>query len=196
MQEMQETRGPRPGDESSDGGVTGAVQQTAHQVQEKAGELRSQASSRVRQEVESRSTQVGEQSKVAGETLRQAGNSLREEGNESLAGLFDSLAGRVDNVGRYFADTDGDRLLRDVEQLARRKPWAAGGIAAVAGFLASRILKASSSRRYSAGFEGRTDASQATSPAWTAPAPPPPAVPPPTVERGPAVGTPLGGAGA
>ena len=195
MQEMQETRGPRPGDESSDGGVTGAVQQTAHQVQEKAGELRSQASSRVRQEVESRSTQVGEQTKVAGETLRKAGDSLREQGNEPLAGLFHNLAGRVENVGRYFAGADGDRLLRDVEQLARRKPWAAGGTGVVAGFLASRILKASSSRRYSAGFEGRTEESPATSRARTAAAPPPSAAAP-AVDPGPVVGTPVGGAGA
>ena len=193
MQEMQETRAPT--EESSDGGVTGAVQEAAHQVQEKAGELRSNASSRVRQEVESRSTQVGEQTKVAGETLRKAGDSLREQGNEPLAGVFDNLAGRVENVGRYFAGADGDRLLRDVEQLARRKPWAAGGIGVVAGFLASRILKASSIRRYSSRFEGRTEESPATSRARTAAAPPPSAAAP-AVDPGPVVGTPVGGAGA
>lgn len=193
MQEMQETR--TPSEESADG-VTGAVQEAAHQVQEKASELRSQASSRVRQEVETRSSQVGQQTKVAGETLRKAGHSLREQGNEPLAGLFDNLAGRVENVGRYFAGANGDRLLRDVEQLARRKPWAAGGVAVVAGFLASRILKASSSRRYSASFDGRTDARQATSRDSTAPIPAGSGRPAPADDRAPVLGTPLGGAGA
>jgi hypothetical protein len=42
-------------------------------------------------------------------------------------------------------------MLRDVERFARRQPWAftLGGV--VAGFFASRFLKASSQQRYSGG---------------------------------------------
>jgi hypothetical protein len=45
-------------------------------------------------------------------------------------------------------ESDGDRILGDVEDFARSNPWAvaAGGLAL--GFVASRVLKASSSRRY------------------------------------------------
>ena len=45
-------------------------------------------------------------------------------------------------------ESDADRILSDVEDFARSNPWAvaAGGLAL--GFVASRVLKASSSRRY------------------------------------------------
>ena len=57
-------------------------------------------------------------------------------------------------MGDYLKGASGDRLLRDVEDFARRQPWlvAAGGLAL--GFAASRFLKASSSRRYQSGDGG------------------------------------------
>jgi hypothetical protein len=54
----------------------------------------------------------------------------------------------VQSLGSYLERSDGDTILRDVEDFGRRQPWAviAGGV--VLGFAASRFLKASSSRRY------------------------------------------------
>lgn len=51
-------------------------------------------------------------------------------------------------MGRYLTERDGDTLLHDLEQAARQRPWAviAGGL--TAGFIASRLLKTSSSDRY------------------------------------------------
>ena len=55
---------------------------------------------------------------------------------------------------------NGDQLLRDAEEFARRRPWMVAGMGLVAGLAASRFLKASSERRYgsfgSNGDAGRT----------------------------------------
>lgn len=45
-------------------------------------------------------------------------------------------------------ESDADRILRDVEDFARRQPWALAAGAFVVGLLGSRFVKASSSRRY------------------------------------------------
>ena len=60
----------------------------------------------------------------------------------------EQAADRAERLGGYLHEADGDRILRDVEDFGRRRPWAvvAGGLAL--GFMASRLLKASSSERY------------------------------------------------
>ena len=67
------------------------------------------------------------------------------------------------SVSRYLTDSDADRILGDVEDFGRRQPWAVIGGGVVLGLLASRFLKASSTRRY----EERYDSSRAQLPART-----------------------------
>jgi hypothetical protein len=80
--------------------------------------------------------------------VRSVGEHLRSEGKDKPAELADKAAERVTQIGDYLKRSDGDAILRDVEQFGRQKPWAvmAGGL--VLGIAASRFLKASSSRRY------------------------------------------------
>jgi hypothetical protein len=61
---------------------------------------------------------------------------------------MEQAAQRVESAGQWLRDSDGDRILRDVEDFGRRNPLAvaAGGLAI--GFALSRLLKASSSDRY------------------------------------------------
>jgi hypothetical protein len=58
------------------------------------------------------------------------------------------VAERSERLGSYLTRADGDQILRDVEDLARKQPWLFVGGSAVVGFLASRFMKASSSNRY------------------------------------------------
>ena len=76
------------------------------------------------------------------------GETLREQGKDQPAKLADQAADRAERLGSYLEESDADRILGDVEDFGRRQPWAviAGGIAV--GLVASRFLKASSSRRY------------------------------------------------
>jgi hypothetical protein len=123
------------------------------QAKEKAQEAGQQARDRVRDEVDRRSTEAGEQAGSTAEALRQASHRLREDGNEPVAKGMEQVAQRVESAGSWLRDADGDRILRDVEDFGRRNPLAvvAGGVAV--GFAVSRLLKASSRRRYEGGRE-------------------------------------------
>jgi hypothetical protein len=127
---------------------TGKAQEAAQVAQDKAQEAKGAARDRVRTEVDTRSTQAGEQAQTVAQDVRSVSEHLRSEGKDKPAELADKAAERVADLGDYLKRSDGDAILRDVEQFGRQKPWAvmAGGL--VLGIAASRFLKASSSRRY------------------------------------------------
>jgi hypothetical protein len=128
-------------------GVTAQVQQ---QVQEKAQDVKAQAAANMRKQLDGRSSEIGEQVNALGGALRRAAVELEGEGKTSPAKAARGAADRVERVGGYLRNGDADAFLNDVERFARSRPWAAGGLAAVLGFSASRFLKASSGRRYDA----------------------------------------------
>jgi gas vesicle protein len=122
--------------------------EVAGQAQEKAQEAAGQAKGRARDEIDRRSTDAGQQVKTTADDLRSVGEQLRSQGKDTPAKLADQAADRAQRLGGYLEDADADRILRDVEDFARRQPLAvvAGGV--VLGFAAARFLKASSSDRY------------------------------------------------
>ena len=137
------------------------TQEVAGQAREKAQEAAGQARSRVQEQIDQRSTQAGEQITLAGSDLRSVGRELRNQGRDTPARLAEKAADRVEHVGGYLVESDGDRILHDVEEFGRRQPLAllAGGL--VLGIAAARFLKASSSRRYqsrTAAFNGANHA--------------------------------------
>jgi hypothetical protein len=127
------------------------AQEAAAQAKDKAQEAGAQARGRVRDEVDRRSTQAGEQAGSTVQALRDASGKLRDEGNEPVARGLEQVADRVDRAGGWLRDSDGDSILNDIEDFGRRNTLAvvAGGLAL--GFAASRLLKASSRRRYETG---------------------------------------------
>jgi hypothetical protein len=121
---------------------------TAQQAKDKAQEAAGQAKRGLRDQVDTRSTQAGERvSDMAGDA-RSVAQQLRQQGKDQPAKLAEQAAQRAESLGDYLQRSDGDTILRDVEDFGRRRPWAviAGGLAL--GVVASRFLKASSSRRY------------------------------------------------
>jgi hypothetical protein len=140
---------------SSFGGTTTAngPSSTTEQAKEKAQEGAQQAKRSVRDQVDQRSTAAGERvSSMAGDA-RSVAEELRNQGKEQPAKLAEQAAQRAESLGNYLQRSDGDTILRDVEDFGRQRPWAviAGGLAL--GFAASRFLKASSSRRYQSSYE-------------------------------------------
>ena len=133
------------------------AREVAGQAQDKAREAAGQARGRMSQEVDRRSTQAGEQVSSGVGDARSVAEELRKQGKDAPARYVDQAAARAERLGGYLQQSDGDRILRDVEDFARRNPWAiaAGGL--VLGFAASRMLKASSSERYRSSLP--TDAS-------------------------------------
>jgi hypothetical protein len=134
--------------------VKDQVRDKAQMAQDKARGAIGQARGRLSDQVDQRSTQAGERIAGTAGDVRSIADQLRNQGKDAPATLAEQLASQADRVGDYLKGASGDRLLRDVEDFARRQPWlvAAGGLAL--GFAASRFLKASSSRRYQAGQEG------------------------------------------
>src|SRR5512133_4103769 len=136
-------------------GETGTTDQVKDQVRDKAqvaqdkarGTL-GQARGRLSDQVDQRSTQAGERIAGTASDVRSIAQELRNQGKDTPANLAEQVANQADRVGDYLKEASGDRLLRDVEDFARRQPMLVAASGLVLGFAASRVMKASSSRRY------------------------------------------------
>lgn len=130
-------------------GPSSTTEQAKEKAQETVQQAAGQARGQVRSQVDQRSTQAGEQLGTVAGDVRSVGEELRKQGKDQPAKLAERAASEAEKLGDYLKRADADAILRDVEDFGRRQPWAvmAGGLAA--GFLASRFLKASSTRRYS-----------------------------------------------
>jgi hypothetical protein len=125
---------------------------TTDQAKEKARDQAQQAAGRARDtlrtQVDQRSTDAGHRIGGVASDARSVGEELRRQGKDQPAKLAEQAADRAQSLGDYLERSDADRILHDIEDFGRRQPWAviAGGLAL--GIVASRFLKASSSRRY------------------------------------------------
>jgi ElaB/YqjD/DUF883 family membrane-anchored ribosome-binding protein len=124
------------------------AREVAGQAQDKAREAAGQARGRMSQEVDRRSTQAGEQVTSNAGDARSVAEELRKQGKDTPARYVEQAADRAERLGGYLQESDGDRILGDVEDFARRNPWAVAAGGLVLGFVASRMLKASSGERY------------------------------------------------
>ena len=141
------------------------MQDAAGQAREKAQEGAERAREGLRGQVDQRSTQAGQQVRRQSDDIRTVAQQMREQGKEGPAKLADQAADRAQKVGGWLEESDADQILSEVEDFARRNPWAValGGLAL--GFAASRVLRASSSDRYqSGGIQSRRPGSAAALP--------------------------------
>jgi ElaB/YqjD/DUF883 family membrane-anchored ribosome-binding protein len=140
------------------------AQDVGGQAQEKAQEAKSKAGERIREQLDTRSTQAGEQVSSVGQALRRTSEQLREDGEDMPARLAERGAEQADRLGNYLRQSSADDMLGSVESFGRRKPWLVAAGAALVGFAASRLLGASSSRRYQASPEGSASYQRVPSP--------------------------------
>ena len=129
--------------------VQDRLSDVADQAQEKLGAAADQAQDRVRQQVQTRTSQAGEQVNTHANHLRTVADTLREQGEPQAAELADRIAAYGERAGGYLSRADLDSLLGDVERVASDSPGKVALGAMVAGFAASRFLKASGARRSS-----------------------------------------------
>jgi hypothetical protein len=159
--------------DSTAGQAKEQVKQQADQVREQAQKAGGQAKDKLREQVDQRSTQAGERVGATAQDVRSVAEELRRQGKDQPARLAEQAADRVERVGGYLKESDADRILRDIEDFGRSKPWAIalGGLAL--GFAASRFLKASSTERYRESQQPRQQLATSTTPADPAPGYPP-----------------------
>jgi hypothetical protein len=70
-------------------------------VKDKSQEVRTQASDRLRQEVESRSSRAAEQMQSFAQTMRRTASELRAQGQQGQGSLFDQAAMRAEQLAGY-----------------------------------------------------------------------------------------------
>lgn len=145
---VQGERVPRTRPPQQNGDTEDKTKQAADKAQEQMGQAKDRAREQVRDQVSQRSTEAGERVRSTAGDVRSVAEELRRQGKDSPARYAEQAADRAERLGDYLHQADGDRILRDAEDFGRRNPWAvvAGGLAL--GFMASRLLKASSSERY------------------------------------------------
>jgi ElaB/YqjD/DUF883 family membrane-anchored ribosome-binding protein len=118
------------------------------QASAKVHELGEEAGFQVREQLDRRSTQAGEQVQAMGHALQSGVEQLRSEGKDVTAKVMTQVAERAEDLGAYLQSTQADKMLTDLERFARRRPWVTAGVGVLAGFVASRFVKASADRRY------------------------------------------------
>ena len=142
-------------------GVTERMQEEAQQLGENVGEGAARATeagkAKLSEQLDRRTSQAGSQARSFATALRRSSGQLAAERGESQSTkLSNSVAERLEQAGAYLERTQGSQLLDDAEEFARRRPWLVAGAAAVAGLMASRLLKASADRRYERSAVGPT----------------------------------------
>jgi hypothetical protein len=140
---------PRPGvDGDNERSAQTKAAEIAGQAQNTALQTAGQAQEKLREQLNQRSSQAAAKLTEQAWDMRSVSEALRDQGKHGPAQAADALAGYAESVGGYLRDKDSDQLLADMEDFGRRQPWAiaAGGL--TLGFIASRFLKASSTRRY------------------------------------------------
>jgi hypothetical protein len=140
------------------------AREVAGQAQDKAREAAGQARGRMSEEVDRRSTQAGEQVTSNASDARSVADELRRQGKDAPARYVEQAADRAERLGGYLQQSDGDRILRDVEDFARRNAWAVAAGGLLVGFAASRMLKASSGDRYRSSLQTQSNGVGAVSP--------------------------------
>jgi hypothetical protein len=148
---------------ADDGGTTDQVKDQVREktqvAQDKARGALGQARGRLGDQVDQRSTQAGERIAGTASDVRSIAEELRSQGKDAPANLAEQVANQADRVGDYLKGASGDRILRDVEDFARRQPMLIAAAGLALGFAASRFLKASSSRRYESSYGSSGDGS-------------------------------------
>jgi ElaB/YqjD/DUF883 family membrane-anchored ribosome-binding protein len=124
------------------------AKQQAEQAKQQVQRAGGQAKDKLREQVDQRSTQAGERVGSTAQDVRSVADELRKQGKDQPAKLAEQAADRVERVGGYLQESDADRILRDVEDFGRQKPWAVALAGLALGIVAGRFLKASSTQRY------------------------------------------------
>lgn len=123
-----------------------------------ASEAVQQSQSFIFSQIHNRTGEIGRQMSSTAEGLRRVAGELRDANAPGAPELTLRGADALDRAGRYLQDTDTERLLADAESFARERPIVVLAGALIAGFAASRMLKAASAQRYqSYGYAGDDD---------------------------------------
>ena len=147
---------------SGTAGVRGGGANVGEVVSEQATKVKVVGRRELRDQLDDRTAQVGGQARSLAQALRRSGSEVQTEGSEGavVARITSGMVDPTRRCGQLSQRANGDEMLRDAERFIRSRPWLLASAAAVAGIVSSRIVKASSERRY----EGSTSATALAGP--------------------------------
>jgi hypothetical protein len=105
--------------------------------------VRKDAAKFVRRRIEKRTHSAGARISEVAKLLRSSVRDVQSRDSPFADDVVASIAQRLDAVGRYLSVSDIDRLLADVESLARRVPLTFTVTGFLLGFSTGRFLRAS-----------------------------------------------------
>jgi hypothetical protein len=131
------------------------ARQAKNRVTEQGADAMNRAKDKGRAFADEQKSHLGERIHNYGSAVRRAADQLREEKDPNIAHYADQIADRLDQAADYVRSSDPGKMMRDVENAARRRPEIFFGGMFVAGLVLARFLKASSERddRYMAESE-------------------------------------------
>jgi ElaB/YqjD/DUF883 family membrane-anchored ribosome-binding protein len=147
---VSSTKAGSTGTQEGTAGVADAVSEQATKVKEKGR-------AELREQLDQRTNDVGRQAKSLAGALRRAGSEADPLKSDTPAERVTSgVADRLEQAGSYLEQARGEEMLRDAERFVRTRPWVVAGAAAAVGFAVSRMLRASSEKRYDSGTSTRS----------------------------------------
>ncbi|MCW2949822.1 MAG: hypothetical protein JWN41_835 [Thermoleophilia bacterium] len=150
---------------SQDGALVHAKDAALEKTADVRRKIGSQVTDRVREQADERSTAVGSHISTIAEALEETSSKLDSQGESAPAKALDTVTEQVRHIGSYLTESNGEQLLHDLEDAARKRPWATAATLFGLGFAASRVLGASSRNRYTARNVGSSNfGSTATTP--------------------------------
>jgi hypothetical protein len=111
-------------------------------------EVKGKAQGFIIEQIGAGSKQFGGMLESKVQSIRTVGETLRDHGETGSSHLAGVAADRLEHVAGYFSNASGERLVADVEGLARKNPLLTVGAGLAAGLFAARLLKASAGNRY------------------------------------------------
>jgi ElaB/YqjD/DUF883 family membrane-anchored ribosome-binding protein len=122
----------------------------AETVSDQATRAKESGRRELRVQLDERTMQVGRQARSLAEAVRRSGQSLQSQGKDEVGveRITSGVADRLERAGGYLERARGEEMLRDAERFVRDRPWLVTSAAAAAGFVASRVFKASAEGRY------------------------------------------------
>ena len=110
--------------------------------------VKTRARGLVMDQIDRRTTDAGQMLDTHVNNLRNMSKSMRDQGLGPTAGVVDYAANRLGSVSSYLTNTDGDRIVHDVESVAREHLMVTGAVGFLIGLTTARLLKASAADRY------------------------------------------------
>jgi hypothetical protein len=119
----------------------GTVAKAKARIKEEAVSLKSQATGKAREYAEERKTQATDTIREISAAMDEAAQSVDLRLGENYGQYARMAAGAITGFAEKLEAKDVDELLKDAEELVRKSPVVAIGIAAVTGFAIARLVK-------------------------------------------------------